>query len=251
MKLSDKIWVCRKKAGLSQEALAERIGVSRQAISKWETGEASPEISKLPLLARTFGVTADWLLDDSAEPEEEGDAIPEADTAPEAEADPTPRRQYSDEPVQSWPSWVEHLPGWIGSMVKRFGWLFGVRIAIGGALFTAMGFVARAMFSSMSKMANQGFSDILGSGFGAYENAGVTFYDNAGNMVDPASLGIDVSQFGVTTGSPFGLDNINLSTGMTQPFDIMCNFIIVLGLVMLIGGALLAWYLKKWGQKQA
>ena len=40
MKLSDKIWVCRKKAGLSQEALAEKIGVSRQAISKWETGDS-------------------------------------------------------------------------------------------------------------------------------------------------------------------------------------------------------------------
>ena len=38
LKLCDKIWVCRKKAGLSQEALAEKIGVSRQAISKWETG---------------------------------------------------------------------------------------------------------------------------------------------------------------------------------------------------------------------
>ena len=52
MKLSEKIYACRKKAGLSQEALAERIGVSRQAISKWETGEASPEISKLPLWPR-------------------------------------------------------------------------------------------------------------------------------------------------------------------------------------------------------
>ena len=38
MKLNEKIYACRKKAGLSQEALAERIGVSRQAISKWETG---------------------------------------------------------------------------------------------------------------------------------------------------------------------------------------------------------------------
>jgi transcriptional regulator with XRE-family HTH domain len=71
MKLSDKIWVCRKKAGLSQEALAEKIGVSRQAISKWETGEAAPEITKLPLLARTFSVTADWLLDDEAGFDEE------------------------------------------------------------------------------------------------------------------------------------------------------------------------------------
>lgn len=40
MKLSEKIYYCRKKAGKSQEALAEELGVSRQAISKWETGEA-------------------------------------------------------------------------------------------------------------------------------------------------------------------------------------------------------------------
>lgn len=38
MRLSEKIYYCRKKAGLSQEALAEQIGVSRQAVSKWETG---------------------------------------------------------------------------------------------------------------------------------------------------------------------------------------------------------------------
>ena len=38
MKLNEKIYHCRKKAGYSQEALAEKIGVSRQAISKWETG---------------------------------------------------------------------------------------------------------------------------------------------------------------------------------------------------------------------
>ena len=38
MKLNEKIYWCRKRAGLSQEALAEHIGVSRQSISKWETG---------------------------------------------------------------------------------------------------------------------------------------------------------------------------------------------------------------------
>lgn len=249
MKLSDKIWVCRKKAGLSQEALAERIGVSRQAISKWETGEASPEISKLPLLARTFGVTADWLLDDTAEPEEDAEVLSEKETAPEAAAS-SEIHEETDAPVQAWPSWVEHLPGWIGKMVKRFGWLFGVRIAIGGALFTAMGFVARAMFSAMNKMANDSFSGIFGNGMGAYENAGVIFYDNAGNVVDPGVLGItDLTPFGVTSGSPFGMSNFSMSTSMGEPFSILCNFIIVIGLVMLIGGALLAWYLKKWGEK--
>ena len=67
MKLHEKIYYCRKKAGLSQEALAEKIGVSRQAISKWETGEATPELNKLPLLTSTFGVTYDWLLTDGDE----------------------------------------------------------------------------------------------------------------------------------------------------------------------------------------
>ena len=69
MQLQDKIFHLRKRSGLSQEALAEKIGVSRQAVSKWETGEAVPELSKLLLLARAFGVTTDYLLsEDESEP---------------------------------------------------------------------------------------------------------------------------------------------------------------------------------------
>ena len=69
MQLQDKILQLRKRSGLSQEALAERIGVSRQAVSKWETGEAVPELSKLLLLARAFSVTTDYLLsEDESEP---------------------------------------------------------------------------------------------------------------------------------------------------------------------------------------
>src|SRR5699024_5929271 len=69
MKLPEKILYCRKRAGLSQEELAGRLGVSRQAVSKWETGEAQPELSKLAPLAAELGVSVDWLLSD-AEPEE-------------------------------------------------------------------------------------------------------------------------------------------------------------------------------------
>lgn len=67
MDLSNKIYTCRKNAGLSQEALAEKIGVSRQAISKWETGEATPEVTKLLALSNTFNVSTDWLLSDETE----------------------------------------------------------------------------------------------------------------------------------------------------------------------------------------
>lgn len=52
----------RKQAGLSQEALAEKIGVSRQAVSKWERAEASPDTDNLILLADLYGVCLDELL---------------------------------------------------------------------------------------------------------------------------------------------------------------------------------------------
>lgn len=59
MNLSEKIYACRRRAGLSQEALAEKLDVSRQAISKWECGEAIPETTKLVSLAAALGVTVD------------------------------------------------------------------------------------------------------------------------------------------------------------------------------------------------
>ena len=59
MKLCDKIMQARKKAGMSQIDLADAMGVSRQSVSKWETGEANPEIGKLAQLARTLGVSVD------------------------------------------------------------------------------------------------------------------------------------------------------------------------------------------------
>ena len=57
-----KIAECRKKLGLSQEALGEKMGVSRQAISKWESDSALPEIEKLISLSRLFEVNVGWLL---------------------------------------------------------------------------------------------------------------------------------------------------------------------------------------------
>ena len=64
MKLSEKLYKLRKERGLSQEQLADALGVSRQAISKWEGGAAIPEVEKLLALSKYFGVTADYLLND-------------------------------------------------------------------------------------------------------------------------------------------------------------------------------------------
>ncbi len=70
MKLSEKINYYRKQAKLSQEELAARVGVSRQSVSKWELGDATPEVDKLLTLSRAFGVTVDELLreDEPGEP---------------------------------------------------------------------------------------------------------------------------------------------------------------------------------------
>lgn len=59
----------RKRNGYSQEVLAEKLGISRQSISKWERGEASPEIDNLMALAKIYGVTIDELIDNSGDKE--------------------------------------------------------------------------------------------------------------------------------------------------------------------------------------
>ena len=64
MTLGEKITDLRKKRGLSQEELAITLGVSRQAVSKWETMEAKPDTDKIVALAEFFEVTTDWLLRD-------------------------------------------------------------------------------------------------------------------------------------------------------------------------------------------
>ena len=66
MPLHENIAQLRKAAGLSQEQLAEHVGVSRQSISKWETGQSAPELDKLLALSRAFGVSTDTLLGNTA-----------------------------------------------------------------------------------------------------------------------------------------------------------------------------------------
>ena len=82
MTMGQRIAQKRKEQGLSQEGLGEQLGVSRQAIYKWESGAAVPEIDKLIALSRLFGVSVGWLLG----VEEPGDGTAEAGAeAPPAE----------------------------------------------------------------------------------------------------------------------------------------------------------------------
>lgn len=69
MILADKIINERKKNGWSQEELAERLSVSRQSVSKWESAQAVPDLQKILKMAEIFGVSTDYLLKDELEPE--------------------------------------------------------------------------------------------------------------------------------------------------------------------------------------
>lgn len=129
MKLNEKIFQCRKRSGLSQEELADRVGVSRQAVSKWELGTALPELDKLKLLAKTFCVSTDWLLDDEQE-------IPQE-----------PRQETP--PVAEQRSWVEDVPGVIGKLLRRYGWLAGVYLGVAGAAFLGLGTLAKFIIGRM------------------------------------------------------------------------------------------------------
>lgn len=60
--ISEKISGLRRQAGWSQEELAERLDVSRQAVSKWESGASQPDIGRVVALSRLFGVSTDYLL---------------------------------------------------------------------------------------------------------------------------------------------------------------------------------------------
>lgn len=65
MTLGEKLLDLRKKLGLSQEEVAEKLNVSRQTISKWETGQTVPELFKVKLLSELYNVSYDYLISSS------------------------------------------------------------------------------------------------------------------------------------------------------------------------------------------
>ena len=67
MILADKIIQLRKKNGWSQEALGEMLHVSRQSVSKWESGLSIPDLEKILKMSEIFGVSTDYLLKDEIE----------------------------------------------------------------------------------------------------------------------------------------------------------------------------------------
>lgn len=76
MTIGAKIQILRKQKGLSQEQLAEELGVSRQAVSKWEAEQSIPDIDKIIVLSDFFGVTTDYILRDAELPQPQPEPAP-------------------------------------------------------------------------------------------------------------------------------------------------------------------------------
>ena len=94
MILADKIIQLRKKNGWSQESLGEMLHVSRQSVSKWESGLSIPDLEKILKMSEIFGVSTDYLLKDEIE-----DVLPSETSAPEETArfiDPESANEYMD-----------------------------------------------------------------------------------------------------------------------------------------------------------
>lgn len=198
MKLGEKIYQHRRQLGLSQEALAEQLGVTRQSVSKWELGTSVPELETVVALARTFGVTTDYLLSDF-------------DPISNTEAPP---------PESAKQDWLDRLPGFIGKLFRRFGWLSGVYLAAVGAAFTGLGALARFMVNQMFSGFESSFSTITGGPFG-YSGFSDPFFDAYNQQVNHLTA--------------------------NNPVSIMGTFIMILGILMMITGIILAIILKKKG----
>lgn len=87
MKLGEKITALRKKKGLSQDALAHALNVSRQSISKWETGASTPELEKLIAICDLFQISLDELVRSNPSAGNT-DRLPEQDTAQPVQTTP-------------------------------------------------------------------------------------------------------------------------------------------------------------------
>lgn len=93
MKTPERIYALRREQGLSQAEFAAKLYVTRQAVSRWENGETTPEVETLGRIAETFGVTVDYLLGQPPQCQSCGEMLMD-DEVRGTEADGSPSEEY-------------------------------------------------------------------------------------------------------------------------------------------------------------
>lgn len=224
MKLDEKILYYRRRARLSQEELASRVGVSRQAVSKWETGAAVPEIDRLVLLARTFGVTVDELVSDEApeEPpsgENSGEDGTGGDFRLQEEKPPSPEQEEPDS--------AERVVRFLRPLVRRFGWLAGVYVALSGLGMTVFGALVLGMTGAFRNTAS-----LMGGGSLTIEGFPPGLSDEVAREFGGGLAGFSTPFTGATS-------------GMTNFISGVGTFCLIAGILVMIGGAVLAVWLYR------
>lgn len=106
----------RKQQGLTQQQLADKLNLSNKTISKWESGSGSPDISNLPLLADTLGISVDELLRGELSKTEQNTDLPKKDIA---KRELTPQ-QKKERAIIAFAASVGAL---LGILAYNFGWL--------------------------------------------------------------------------------------------------------------------------------
>ena len=132
LKIANRLLAYRRTHGLSQEELAEKIGVSRQAVSKWERAEAAPDTDNLIALAALYGVLIDELINGEDEPQVVSEVQTEEtpDTAEEKTEDAAQEDKSSKTTVE-------------GHLILEFDndWLFAVTSILCAIAYLVMGFL--------------------------------------------------------------------------------------------------------------
>lgn len=177
--LGRRIQEARKAAGLSQESLGERLGVSRQAVSKWESDASVPDLENLIAMSRIFGVTIGALLGvepEAAEDRSEGDA-PEAPG--EGAEDAAPAGELTDRELAA----VEAIVRKYLEAVRRPRWSRKKKIAVSAGICGAALAAVLALGSGFSALGSR-LDQVQGQVYGIESSVGSQIGALAGQIRD-------------------------------------------------------------------